>query len=65
MENKNKLNETFWQQNHAVQSVISWKGFAFEIICFNYISQIKQALEIGGISATYSAWSKKADDAEL
>ena len=64
VENKNKLNETFWQHNQVAQSVVSWRGFAFESVCFNHISQIKQALEIGGVSATYSAWSKREDDAE-
>ena len=64
VENKSKLNETFWQHNHVAQSVISWRGFAFESVCFNHISQIKQALEIGGVNAAYSAWSKKEDDAE-
>lgn len=64
VKNKNKLNETFWQHNQVAQSVVSWRGFAFESVCFNHISQIKQALEIGGVSATYSAWSKREDDAE-
>ena len=29
-----------------------------------YISQIKQSLGISGVSATYSAWSKREDDTE-
>lgn len=64
VENKNKLNETFWQHNQVSQSVVSWRGFAFEGVCFNHINQIKNALGIGGVSATYSAWSKREDDAE-
>ena len=64
VENKNELNETFWQHNQAAQSVVSWRGFAFESVCFNHIDQIKHALGIGGVSATYSAWSKKEDDLE-
>lgn len=64
VENKNKLNETFWQHNQVSQSVVSWRGFAFEGVCFNHINHIKNALGIGGVSATYSAWSKREDDAE-
>ena len=64
VENKNKLNETFWQQNQVAQSVVSWRGFAFESVCFNHISQIKQALGISGVNASYSAWSKREDDTE-
>lgn len=64
VENKNQLNETFWQHNQVAQSVVSWRGFAFESVCFNHVSQIKRALEIGGVSATYSAWSKKEGDTE-
>ena len=64
VENKNKLNENFWQQNQVSQSVVSWRGFAFESVCFNHISQIKQALGIAGVNASYSAWSKREDDTE-
>lgn len=64
VENKTKLNESFWQHNQVAQSVVSWRGFAFESVCFNHINRIKQALEIGGVSATYSAWSKREDDTE-
>lgn len=62
VENKNKLDETFWQQNQASQRVVSWRGFAFEGVCFNHINQIKQALGIGGVSTVYSSWSKREDD---
>ncbi|MCM1048462.1 MAG: ATP-binding protein [Clostridiales bacterium] len=64
VENKSKLNETFWQQSQAAQSVVSWRGFAFEGVCFNHINQIKHALGISGVNAVYSAWSKREDDEE-
>lgn len=64
VENKNKLNESFWQNNQVAQSVVSWRGFAFEGVCFNHIAQIKQALGISGVSTSTSAWSKKEDDTE-
>lgn len=62
VEKKDTLNESFWQQNQVSQSVISWRGFAFENVCFNHIHQIKSALGISGVSTNQSAWSKKSDD---
>jgi hypothetical protein len=62
VENQDTLNDSFWQHNLASQSVVSWRGFAFENVCFNHISQIKSALGISGVSTRQSAWSKRADD---
>ena len=50
--------------NHTSQSVASWRGLAFENVCFNHIHQIKMALGISGISTEQSAWSKRDDDKE-
>lgn len=44
------------------QKIVSWRGIAFENVCFNHIKQIKSALEIGGISSEESAWSKLQDE---
>lgn len=62
VENKNKLNETFWQHNQVAHSVVSWRGFAFENVCFNHIDCIRNALGISGVSTNYSAWSKREGD---
>lgn len=58
------LNGSFWTQNHASPSITSWRGFAFENVCFNHIEQIKGALGINGISTTQSAWSRREDGEE-
>ena len=42
------LDKTFWQDNVLSQSVISWRGFAFENVCFYHIEDIKDCLKIGG-----------------
>ena len=60
----NRLNESFWMMNNTSQSVVAWRGLAFENVCFNHIPQIKTALGISGISSEQSAWSKRADDEE-
>lgn len=62
VEKEDSLNESFWQQNQVSQSVTSWRGFAFENVCFNHIKQIKAALGISGVSTKHSAWTKRSDD---
>ncbi|MBR2811381.1 MAG: hypothetical protein IKD69_08375 [Solobacterium sp.] len=64
MESRVRTNENFWQQNMTEQSVVSWRGFAFENVCFNHIDQIKRALGISGVITSSSAWSKKGGDEE-
>ena len=59
-----KTNERFWQQNVTSQPIVTWRGYAFEHVCFNHVEQIKHALGISGIITTHSAWSKKEDDRE-
>ena len=57
-----EVNEHFWQQNVTSQQLAIWRGFAFENVCFNHISQIKRALGISGVISSASAWSKRHDD---
>ena len=59
-----KINEKYWQQNIISQPIVTWRGYAFEHVCFNHIDQIKHALGISGVITTHSAWSKKDDDQE-
>lgn len=56
------LTDSFWQESVAAQPVVSWRGFAFENVCFNHISQIKKALGINGVVTKQSAWSKMQGD---
>ncbi len=53
-----------WLNNLSSQQVISWRGLAYENLCFNHIAQIKTALGISGIASAQSAWSKRGDDEE-
>lgn len=54
--------ENFWQQNLDNQTVVSWRGIAFENVCWCHLPQIKNALGISGVSTEFSAWTKKPDD---
>lgn len=40
----------------------SWKGVAFEEVCWQHVPQMKRALEIGGVRSFVSAWSTSGDD---
>lgn len=62
VQNQTKINEKFWQQNITAQPVVTWRGYAFENVCFTHIDQIKKALEILGVISSSSAWSKKGGD---
>ena len=44
--------------------VVSWRGLAFEQVCFHHVRQIKKALGIEGVQTRESAWSKRDDDSE-
>lgn len=59
---KNLHNDHYWQQNVTSQPVVSWRGLAFENVCFNHVEEIKRALQIGGVQSNNSAWSKRSDD---
>ena len=54
VENKSSIADGFWLQNIGAQPIITWRGYAFENVCFNHIPEIKQALGISGISSTES-----------
>ena len=56
------LNASFWMQNNTSMQITTWRGFAFENVCFNHVAEIKAALGISGIFSEQSAWSKRADD---
>ncbi len=60
--NKTINNEEFWSQNVSSQQLSTWRGYAFENVCFNHIKQIKKALGISGVITNISAWSKRDDD---
>lgn len=46
----------FWQHNQNSPSITSWRGFAFENICFQHIHNIKRALGIAGVHTETYSW---------
>jgi len=51
-----------WTKNVVSPSINSWRGRAFERVCFWHIPQIKQKLGISGIEANVYSWRGKMED---
>lgn len=64
VKNHDKMDRNFWTNNQTHQEIVSWRGIAFENVCFNHIPQIKKALQIQGVASSESSWSKRSDDEE-
>jgi len=58
------MDENFWQDNLLSQSIVSWRGVAFEGVCLRHIGQIKSSLGIAGVVSRQSAWAVKSESVE-
>jgi hypothetical protein len=48
------LNDTTFMADHMTADIMkSWRGVAFEEVCWQHITQILKALEIGGVKSTF------------
>ena len=59
---RKEMDPEFWMHNVTSASINSWRGFAFEEICFNHVDKIKKALNILGVSSRQSGWAVIGDD---
>ncbi len=57
--------ENFWSSNIDSPKINSWRGLAFENVCFNHIDQIKFALGISGVSTKVSAYFNKEEGYQI
>lgn len=55
--------EHFWSNRINMPQVNAWCGLAFERVCLEHISQMKQALGISGVLCEAYSWACKADSA--
>jgi len=58
---KKRLAADFWKGD-ASQTVVTWRGIAFEEVCWCHWRQIKRALGIEGVVTELSAWTKRGDE---
>lgn len=61
IDGKKTTNQSFWQDNLLTPSLIAWRGFSFELLCFCHLPQIKQALGISGVQTEASPWKSKRE----
>lgn len=62
VQNQVRMDEHFWTHQQAGQAVITWRGLAFENVCFLHIPQIKRALGISGVHSNQSAWVLRREE---
>ena len=63
----NEKTENFWMKPIDPDSIRSWSGLAFERVCLQHITQLKQAMGISAVATTEYAWrsdpkKKRTDD---
>ena len=49
-------NPTYWYDNQNSPKLNTWRGLAFEDVCFRHAAQIKAALGISGVQAEVLPW---------
>lgn len=64
-ENNTNYNENYWSQNSTSQKLSSWRGYAYENVCFNHVKQVKFALGISGVITEESAFYNKEDGYQI
>ena len=62
IDGKKVTDESYWQHQQNMPQLNSWRGLAFERVCFNHISNIKKALGVEGVSSMESPWIVKGDE---
>ncbi|MCR4763263.1 MAG: ATP-binding protein [Lachnospiraceae bacterium] len=51
-----------WINIESSAQVRTWKGYAFENVCWNHVDQLKNALRIGGVITNETLWTKRGTD---
>ena len=54
-------NRTFWNDNQNSPRLNSWRGRAFEDVCFVHQQQIRRALGVNGVQAEVYPWHATTD----
>ena len=56
VDGQESLSTDFWKENLENQSVVTWRGLAFENLCFLHVKQIKTALGVASIRSEESSY---------
>lgn len=58
----NYQDENYWSHTINTSSFHSWSGFAFEQLCLNHLTQIKEALGISGVQTAIYCWRENTQE---
>ena len=64
IEPNNDKNEHWWSNNINSQSISSWMGITFELVCMSHHRQIKETLHLDSMATSLYTWHKEAKDHE-
>jgi uncharacterized protein len=56
------IGKNVWNLKVNTPSWLSWAGLSFELICFNHLEQITNALKLQAIACTASPWRYEGDN---
>ncbi len=62
IDGQNITDTAYWQHNQNKPQLNTWRGFTFEQVCFNHVSQIKRALGVENVVSSESAWIVRGDE---
>ncbi len=48
--------ENYWNSHYGKSETLAWSGFAYENLCFNHVSQIKEKLGVRSVSVEVMPW---------
>lgn len=57
--------ENYWLKQYNTPKYNNWTGYAFELVCFNHIAQIKKAMGISGIMSSSYSWQNAEAQIDL
>jgi len=60
--NENPKPDNFWSSMIDSPTHRTWTGYAFERVCMEHISQIKQCLGISGVHTRHASWRSKESE---
>ncbi len=62
VEPQKNVSPTYWQDNLQSPKLNAWRGFSFELVCFEHQQQIKKALGIDSVHTLISPWRSTESD---
>jgi hypothetical protein len=63
--NENLSEENYWVKHYNTPKYNNWAGYAFELVCFNHVNQIKKALGISGVMSKTYSWQNEHAQIDL